>query len=112
MHCEPSVQIIGGGSSLAAYRSLRLCSHRKAESSITLHCANVHAAIIPWATATGELVSVAGKTQCAAPGLVKLMNSKNQGLNCQKISGGLTSAYSLSLSLHTGNSASLTTAGG
>jgi hypothetical protein len=33
-----------------------------------------------------------------------------QGLNCQKISGGLTSAYSLSLSLHTGNSASLTTA--
>jgi hypothetical protein len=34
-----------------------------------------------------------------------------QGLNCQKISGGLTSAYSLSLSLHTGNSASLTTAG-
>jgi hypothetical protein len=36
-----------------------------------------------------------------------------QGLNCQKISGGgLTSAYSLSLSLHTGNSASLTTAGG
>jgi hypothetical protein len=35
-----------------------------------------------------------------------------QGLNSQKISGGLTSAYSLSLSLHTGNSASLTTAGG
>jgi hypothetical protein len=35
-----------------------------------------------------------------------------QGLNCQKISGGLTSAYSLSLSLHTGDSASLTTAGG
>jgi hypothetical protein len=34
-----------------------------------------------------------------------------QGLNCQKISGGLTSAYSLSLSLHTGDSASLTTAG-
>jgi hypothetical protein len=35
----------------------------------------------------------------------------NQGLNCQKISGGLTSACSLSLSLHTGDSASLTTAG-
>jgi hypothetical protein len=35
-----------------------------------------------------------------------------QGLNCQKISGGLTSAYSLSLPLHTGDSASLTTAGG
>jgi hypothetical protein len=34
-----------------------------------------------------------------------------QGLNCQKLSGGLTSAYSLSLSLHTGDSASLTTAG-
>jgi hypothetical protein len=34
-----------------------------------------------------------------------------QGLNCQKISGGLTSAYSLSLPLHTGDSASLTTAG-
>jgi hypothetical protein len=34
-----------------------------------------------------------------------------QGLNCHKISGGLTSAYSLSLSLHTGNSALLTTAG-
>jgi hypothetical protein len=38
--------------------------------------------------------------------------TNNQGLNCQKISGGLTSAYSLSLSLHTGDSASLTTAGG
>jgi hypothetical protein len=35
-----------------------------------------------------------------------------QGLNCQKISGGLTPAYSLSLPLHTCDSASLTTAGG
>jgi hypothetical protein len=41
-----------------------------------------------------------------------LTECQGQGLNCQKISGGLTSAYSLSLSLHTGNSASLTTAGG
>jgi hypothetical protein len=41
------------------------------------------------------------------------MGGPSQGLNCQKISGGgLTSAYSLSVSLHTGNSASLTTAGG
>jgi hypothetical protein len=36
---------------------------------------------------------------------------RTQGLNCQKISGGLTSAYSLSLPLHTGDSASSTTAG-
>jgi hypothetical protein len=35
-----------------------------------------------------------------------------QDSNFQKISGRLTSAYSLSSSLHTGDSASLTTAGG
>jgi hypothetical protein len=41
----------------------------------------------------------------------ELGSGRGQGLNCQKISGGLTSAYSLSLSLHTRDSASLTTAG-
>jgi hypothetical protein len=38
-------------------------------------------------------------------------STTDQGLNCQKISGGLTSAYSLSFLLHTGDSASLTTGG-
>jgi hypothetical protein len=55
-----------------------------------------------------ESCTVMGMT--GIPRETAVMGMVHQGLNCQKISGGLTSAYSLSL--HTGDSASLTTAGG